>query len=184
MSAPRQVATFGAVAERPGACPEPAAAVIPRSLRLTWVAKIRFHQLNPPGSQSGAAGGPPRQLIVTYKLTREGAPSRLLLAGWGFSWRSRSTVASRVPHSRPSFGLEWGFRTYNRSVSVQPKNPAQASLERASRPGFLALGGGVDRRPVHQPPNSSLSSLYFQNYHLPEGQIFRDVGGRKWELGK
>src|ERR1017187_4795150 len=31
------------------------------------------------------AGGPPRQLIDKKKLTKEGGPSRLLLAGWGFS---------------------------------------------------------------------------------------------------
>ncbi len=39
----------------------------------------REHSIN------SAAGGPPRQLIEKQKLTSEGGPSRLLLAGWGFS---------------------------------------------------------------------------------------------------
>ena len=28
-----------------------------------------------------------------------------------------------APHSRPFFGLEWGFHSYNRTVAVTTENP-------------------------------------------------------------
>ena len=92
-------------------------------------------------------GGPPRQLIVTYKLTREGAPSRLLLVGCGFSSRSRSTVTretSKRLHEIP-------FSHQTASPGLADRAPLEDLHSRLciprTRKAPLELGGSTRLQP-------------------------------------
>jgi hypothetical protein len=82
--------------------------------KIHWVPRVR-------------AGGPPRNSVLRNNL-QEGAPSRLLLAGWGIFLSDHQDIRfpdkkaggpgnrpfntkifTRVAHSRARSDLEWGF---------------------------------------------------------------------------
>src|SRR5271166_4105863 len=81
-----------------------------------------------------SAGGPPRQLIDRNKLTSEGGPSRLLLAGWGFS--SGNLLTTRVKPKHPPGQNQPGWATHNIRRPSQSNHPTQSNVSRVTAPSL------------------------------------------------
>src|SRR5271166_6329535 len=87
-----------------------------------------------PSFRRPPAGGPPRQLIDRNKLTSEGGPSRLLLAGWGFS--SGNLLTTRVKPKHPPGQNQPGWATHNIRRPSQSNHPTQSNVSRVTAPSL------------------------------------------------